>query len=350
MVGGGGGDLLPIDEGILKALKAWDSMFGEISGKADEIRDKILSWFGLNPDGTVLDPKRWEMVQTIVKGIGVAILAWFGAKTLTGLASLLGLMTKAQAATVAFGLTLAVTGLYFDYMGKKNLIDGTGDLSDFLMVIGGKAASTLGIASILKALMADGKLSWGRALVISFGITLALSGIQSLGDGIKTGNIKEAIVGAVETAVGTIWVPISIGIKSFGGGVAGIKGLANALNGLNAGKHAAEINTLGGALGTLAGKAAMAAGGIAGIAAMTAGGYNNMKNYAEGTQNTAQSMLGLTASIGGAAGAGALLGTAVLPRCWNRNRCGCRCGNSIWWKYGRFTPRNERYKNFRRGT
>lgn len=312
MVGGGIGDIVPIDEGLLKGLKAWDAQFNKINDTAAEIRDKMLSWLGLNPDGTVLDQTRWEHVLTAVKGIGVAIAAWTVSSGALKFLAALGVLEKTQAMTMAFGLTLAITGIYFAYQGIKKLVDGKTDLLSWVEALGGTFTSALGLASVIKAAKVGANLSWGNSLAIGFGITMLVTGIWFIADAIKNKDWKAALEGTISAAIGVLTIVPSVKIAL---SKVGIDGAALGISGI--GKHAATATT---SLGALVGKLGLVAAGIAGVTAATAGGYNNMKNYAEGTQNTAQSMLGLTASIGGAAGAGALLGTAVLPRCWNRNR------------------------------
>lgn len=222
---GGGGTVGGIDSRLLDSLKEWDNMMDKISGKAQEIRDKMLEWLGFvrNDDGTWRLGEgltNFEKILDVVKAIGIALGTWTVASTVTNLLKNLRILNKTQAFRIAFGLTLAVSGFYLLYKGIKHILDGNVDLFTILETIAGGAMGGLGIASLLKGIAP--KLPIGNALKIGFGIELAIGGsfvaIKSFIDMLKEGFswAKEffMIIGTAIAAVGAIILGVPAGIAA----------------------------------------------------------------------------------------------------------------------------------------
>ncbi len=302
--GGGGGISGGIDDKLLNSLKEWDNMMSKISGKAQEIRDKILDWLGVT-DGSYDNLKRiWEIIQTI----GVAFGTWKVSKAITDLLKNLGILNKTQAFQIAFGLTLLLTGIFAQYKGTKRLLNGDINLFSILETILGTTSGALGIVSLLKATKFGKALSLGNKLKVGFGIMLTIQGVQVLLDGIKTGDIKKTILGALESVIslsvtfnGLFGKSLITSIKntianvsSFG--IITTSSFKNArANGLSLGKSFIS-----------AGKDAMSliptgvkvAGGLTGLVIGTLSAYNSMNQFAKETKNLKDSLGELVISIG----------------------------------------------------
>ena len=204
--GGSGGVATGIDDKLLNSLKEWDNMMGTINGKAQEIRDKMLDWLGFvrNDDGTWKLKEgltNFEKIKDVVEIIGGALLSWKVSKTVTDLLKNLGILNKTQAFQMAFGFTLAITGLFAQYKGTKHLLDGEIDLFTIMETIFGTTGGAFGIASMLKATKLGKELSLGNRLKIGFGIMLALQSLQVIANGIKNNDIRKQIIGALEGGI-----------------------------------------------------------------------------------------------------------------------------------------------------
>ena len=192
--GGGGGIGGSVDPALLNALKEWDNMMDKISGKAQEIRDKILDWLGVT-DGTFANLKRiWEVVQSI----GAGFLGWKISKGILDFLQNLGLLKNVNAFQMAFGIGLTISGIWAQYKGTKRLLNGDINLFSILETVLGTAGGTFGIANILRSINKGKMFTWGESLKIGFGVMLAIQGVQVLLDGVKKGNIKKTLLGALE--------------------------------------------------------------------------------------------------------------------------------------------------------
>ena len=334
--GGGGGISGGIDDKLLNSLKEWDNMMSKISGKAQEIRDKILDWLGVT-DGSYDNLKRiWEIIQTI----GVAFGTWKVSKAITDLLKNLGILNKTQAFQIAFGLTLLLTGIFAQYKGTKRLLNGDINLFSILETILGTTSGALGIVSLLKATKFGKALSLGNKLKVGFGIMLAIQGVQVLLDGIKTKDIKKTILGSLESIAslsiafnGLFGKNLITSIKntiasvsSFG--IMTVSSFKNArASGLSLGK---SFISAGKDAMSLIPTSVKVAGGLAGLAVSVGVAYSSMKELKEGSIGTTEALLKAGSSIAGAAASGALLGS-VIPR--NRNSIGsinwCNRSNNI---------------------
>ena len=204
-----------IDQRLLDALTGYDNMMDSISNKATELRDKMLEWLGFERD----DDGTWklkegltnfEKILDVAKTIGIAIGAWKISSTVTNLLKNLGVLKGKQNFQLAFGLTLALTGLFAQYKGTKRLLNGDIDLFTLLETLIGTVGGAFGIVNILKATKLGKKLSLGNKLKVGFGLMLGIQGVQVFLDGISEGNIQKTILGALE------------GITSFGIAVNGL--------------------------------------------------------------------------------------------------------------------------------
>lgn len=176
----GGGIATGVDDKLLKALKEWDNKMDSISGKAQQIRDKMLEWLGFVRDdngGWKLGEglTNFEKILDIVKAIGIALLTWKVSSAVTGLLKGLGILGGMEAFKIAFGITLALTGIYLLYKGIKHLLNGDVDIFTILETALGGSLTIFGIAAILKGAIKT--ITLGTACKISFGITLALGGV-----------------------------------------------------------------------------------------------------------------------------------------------------------------------------
>ena len=216
---GSGGAGLGIDSKLLDSLTEWDNKMEGIKGKAQEIRDKMLEWLGFVRDdngGWKLGEglTNFEKIFDIVKAIGIAILGWKVSSAITDLLKNFGVFGTGAGAAVkafqmAFGITLALAGVYLLYKGVQHELDGNVDIFTILEKALGGAALTFGIASILKS--AKG-ISLGQGLKIGFGVTLSITGIFSEYNNVKTmlesgqvnlGNLLKATKNAFLIGIGT---------------------------------------------------------------------------------------------------------------------------------------------------
>lgn len=213
--GSGGGTVTGVDSALLNTLKEWDNKMDSISGKAQEIRDKILDWLGVT-DGSYENLKKiWE----IAKLVGVAIANWKIASTVANFFKNWGKLSNSQAFQLATGITLTITGLYAQFQGTKQLLSGNWSLWNIVETAFGTTSGALGIASILKSL-GKGKITFGKGLVIGFGAMIEIQGLQVAYDAMV--NLSKGATDA-NTALKelTIGIGESIGAGVLLGGVIG---------------------------------------------------------------------------------------------------------------------------------
>lgn len=303
---GSGGTSGGVDSKLLDALKEWDSMLDKIHDKSKEIRDKWLDWLGVT-DGTYDNLKK---ILEIVKAIGIAFLTWKISSTIFDLLKKLNIF-KGNSFQMAFGLTLAVSGLYLLWKGTKRLLNGDVDLFSILETIAGGAMSTFGIANILRSINNGKVFSWGRSLMIGFGITLAVQGVEVLMDGVKKRDIGKIILGGTETIAGvatTISGLLPV-IKNVKNKVVDLG--SNIVSSFKIGKHAVE--TTSGSFIAFGKKAGGVVLGLAGIAIGSVATYDAMKSLTTGTKNTGIACVELASGLALATGAGALAGSQFGP-------------------------------------
>ena len=196
-----------IDQRLLDALKGYDNLMDNVSNKATEIRDKMLDWLGFKRD----DDGTWklkegltnfEKILDVVKLIGFSIGSWKISSTVTNFLKNLGILKGKQNFQIAFGLTLALTGIYAQYKGTKHLLNEDVDLFTILETLLGTAGGTFGIASMLKATKLGKTLGFKKSLMIGLGITTSIQSIQVLQNGIKENDLKQKLIGALEAGLG----------------------------------------------------------------------------------------------------------------------------------------------------
>lgn len=203
----GGVSSTGIDSKLLDAMKDYDNLMGKVKMKATKIRDNIMEWLGFTKEINPLTGEiNWELDEGLtnfekildaVKMIGISLGTWKVTKTITKLLENLGVLSGAQSFKIAFGLTLALTGIYATYKGATHLIDGDIDLFTLLETIGGAGAGTMGIFSLLRMTSLGQTLGIGKSLTISLGITLAITGFTLLLDGINKDDVQQQIWGAL---------------------------------------------------------------------------------------------------------------------------------------------------------
>ena len=326
--GGSSGGVGGIDQRLLDALTGYDNMMDSISNKATEIRDKMLEWLGFerNDDGTWRLKEgltNFEKILDIAKLIGVAIGTWKISSTITNLLKNLGILKGKQNFQIAFGLTLALTGIVGQYLGTKHLLEGDIDLFTLLETLLNTAGGAVGIASLLKALKLGKTLSLGNRLKFGFGVMLGIQGVQVFFDGISEGDIKKTLLGAFEGITslsvafnGLFGKKVIQSIKNTTGsiatfGIGVVKSFKDArASGLSLGKSFLEASNTA---KDLIGKGAGLVAGLAGIAAGSTLTYATMKDFTTGTIDTTEAIIKLTAGLGAAtlsgAAAGAQFGT-----------------------------------------
>lgn len=218
---GGSGIATGVDEKLLNALKEWDNKMSSISGKAQEIRDKMLEWLGFHRT----DEGGWELnegltnmekIFDVVKTIGIALASWKVSSTITDLMKNLGIINQTQSFKIAFGLTLLLTGIYAQYKGTEHLLDGDADLFTILQTLLGTAGGTFGIVSLINSTKYGKLLNLGQKVQIGLGIMMLIQGMQVAITGISEGDITKQILGALQSGFGGFLVGNSIGGLKFG--------------------------------------------------------------------------------------------------------------------------------------
>jgi len=212
---GGGASVGGIDQRLLDAMKEYDNMMDKVKNKASEIRDKMMEWLGFHrtDDGWKLNEglTNAEKILDVMKMIGVAIGTWKVSSAITNLFEKLGIMEKADAFKMAFGITLTATGIFAQYKGTKHLLDGDVDIFTLLETFLGTGAGTWGIVNMLKATKWGKKLSLGQQVAIGFGAMIALQGIQISMDGVNTDDLRKQVGGLLESAFGGYLIGNALG-------------------------------------------------------------------------------------------------------------------------------------------
>ena len=212
-----------------------------------------------------------------------------------------------------------LTGLFAQYKGTKHLLNGDIDLFTILETVLGTTSGALGIASILKAMKFGKTLSLGNRLKVGFGIMLAIQGVQVLLDGIKTGDIKKTILGALETVTslsvafnGLFGKKLLTSVKNAGASIAsfGIMTVSSFKNARASGLSLGQsFLTAGKDAGSFISKGVGVVAGLAGITAGSALTYASMRDLATGEIDATEGALKLAGGIAGATASGALAGS-----------------------------------------
>lgn len=122
--GGSGGVATGVNDKLLKALKEWDNQMSNISGKAQEIRDKMLEWLGFTKDTNGNLKWSWENMNKIAKIVTVIIGIIAGitligklTKLVKGLKNLFTILKTGKGAVTTFGLGLQTLSKVFKALG-----------------------------------------------------------------------------------------------------------------------------------------------------------------------------------------------------------------------------------------
>ena len=231
--GSSGGASMGIDDKLLNSLRKWDNQMEGISGKAQQIRDRMLEWLGFHRN----DKGGWELnegltnfekILDVAKLIGIAILGWKVSSGITKFLSVFDILGKGEALKLAMGLTLAITGITAQYQGIERILNGEIDLFTILETIFGTTSGAFGIAQILKLLKnGKGEMLFKKPFKIGLSIMIAIGSIQILANGLKgisngeitAENIWKAVAGSiglgVAGAVAGLTLPVSLTIVSF---------------------------------------------------------------------------------------------------------------------------------------
>lgn len=193
-----------IDSALLAALEDWDLALESINDEISELVEKIEGKL-MNAVNWLRD--NWDTVLEVIKAIGVALLSWKIAKTVTDFLENLGLIAKGNSFGYAFDIMLTITGIYLMYQGLKKLLNGEVSWTSIIETLVGFGLIAVGIADFLRR----GKLvtTFTEGLTYSFPIALSIASFMIAYNGIKAimeGNADfldyvQAIVG---TSVGLV--------------------------------------------------------------------------------------------------------------------------------------------------
>lgn len=114
---GSSGIATGVDDKLLNALKEWDNKMSSISGKAQEIRDKMLDWLGFTRDVNGNLKWAWKDMSSIAKVVsiiagiigGIYIIGKI-TKLVNWLKSLVTILKTGKGATTTFGMGLQTIG------------------------------------------------------------------------------------------------------------------------------------------------------------------------------------------------------------------------------------------------
>ena len=183
--GSGGGVTGGIDNKLLESLKEWENRMGTLTGKAQQIRDKMLEWLGFKRD----DDGTWklgegytklELIKDIVIAIGLGILGWkmknFIADLIKAIIKAGGLLGIVKSLKTQLGGAIGMISIYFYIDGLKGLLDGELTKENLMKAFG----SSVGLG--VSAGMLTG--NWKLALVIAVA-GISFSGGVAIGDWLK---------------------------------------------------------------------------------------------------------------------------------------------------------------------
>lgn len=119
--GGSGGSTTGVDKKLLDSLKEWDNKMSSISGKAQEIRDKILDWLGFTKDFNGNLVWSWNHMNDIAKIIAIIAGIIAGITVLGVIVKIIGkfktlftILKTGKGATTTFGIGLQALKKVFD--------------------------------------------------------------------------------------------------------------------------------------------------------------------------------------------------------------------------------------------
>lgn len=131
--GGSGGAATGIDDRLLQSLKEWDNKMDSISGKTQEIRDRMLEWLGFTKDINGNLKWSWDNMNKIAKIVGTILGVFVGIsligkiiKIAQGLKNLFTIIKGGKAGVTSFQVGLSAIGKVSKSLvtGIKNLVTG----------------------------------------------------------------------------------------------------------------------------------------------------------------------------------------------------------------------------------
>lgn len=175
--GGGAGGVGGIDSKLLNSLKEWDNKMQSISGKAQEIRDKMLDWLGFERD----DNGGWKLkdgytnFEKIVDAAQTLGLIFLGYKVSSAILTFLDkldlLPSTVNPLRVGLSIGLAVGGAWLLYKGIKHMLEVDNmDGQSILEMLSGGALVSSGAGLMFKSPVA---LKFG--LLLTFDVVLGIS-------------------------------------------------------------------------------------------------------------------------------------------------------------------------------
>lgn len=205
-------DLIPIIGAGILAWKLSDLFFSQLGG---------LQKLGMKMALTLSIIGFWlfyDGIKKLLKGeINLLnILEAIGGGTL-GIGMLLKMIrggkafSLGKALQIGFGISLVITGLTLLYNGVTRALNGDLSLESILTALGGGAMTTFGIATLLRMIKGGQMFSWGKALKIGFGITLAITGIIAEYNSIKKMLSGDITLATILQATGSAFL-VGLGI------------------------------------------------------------------------------------------------------------------------------------------
>lgn len=154
---GSGSGVGGIDSKLLNSLKEWDNKMSSISGKAQEIRDKMLEWLGFerNDDGTWKLKEGYTNFEKIIDAAETLGLIFLGYKVSSSLLTFLdkiGLLPETvNPLRTGLSIGLALGGIFLIYKGIKHALDvQTMDGQSILEMLAGGSLISSGAALMFK--------------------------------------------------------------------------------------------------------------------------------------------------------------------------------------------------------
>ena len=229
---GGSGSASGVDSKLLDSLKEWDNKMESVRGKAQEIRDNILDWFGFTRDVNGNLTWAWKDMNGIAKVL-TGIVAIVGGFTLLGklvkfvgwLKQLTTILKTGKGAVTSFGLGVTTFAKGFSNL-KSYLGMAIDQFGIYYKQTGSIATATSKtVAELWKFSPALKMLCGGTGLVGLITTTItSVNAMKQLSDGTKTADqaFKEwglSMAGAVASGalLGSVFGPIGTMIGALGG-------------------------------------------------------------------------------------------------------------------------------------
>lgn len=199
---GSGGGLLGVDSKLLNAIDTWDNKMGDITGKAQEYRDKILEAYGFTRDSNGELKWSWDNCNKIVVAI-------------TGLLATLGTIKLIKkVGEFASG----IKGIFEHFSGGKKKVEEVAESTGKLSTNLGKALKfTAGLAGVAVSdyFAYDSMKDFAEGTAQAEESVFKLIG--TVGSATASGALAGSVFGPVGTAIGGVIGLASAGISAWAG-------------------------------------------------------------------------------------------------------------------------------------